>query len=272
MGFSGSLDWAAVQPEMGEVTRVCSYDRAGIMWSESGPGPRDAHRIADELHSLLRAGGEAPPYILVGHSLGGLFNRVYDARYPGEVVGFVFVDSSHPEQMDRTPEELVDLMTPPSLPTALVGSLSALGVVRLMDVVPVDFLPMEARPAAAAHGSRSLIGANGEILSLGVSASQAGMTGELGARPTVVLSATNRSPPPGFEVSEAAQSELVSVMNELQDEIAQLSTNSWHRLIESTHYIQIEAPEAVIAAVRDVVAAVREEGLASRDETTRGEG
>ena len=85
MGFSGSLDWAAVQPEMGEVTRVCSYDRAGIMWSESGPGPRDAHRIADELHSLLRAGGEAPPYILVGHSLGGLFNRVYDARYPGEL-------------------------------------------------------------------------------------------------------------------------------------------------------------------------------------------
>jgi alpha/beta hydrolase fold len=90
---SGSFSWRRVLPDIAVTTRVCAYDRAGILWSEPRPGPRDAHRIADELHALLAAASEPPPYVMVGHSFGGLLVRVFDRRFKGEVVGFVLVDS-----------------------------------------------------------------------------------------------------------------------------------------------------------------------------------
>jgi pimeloyl-ACP methyl ester carboxylesterase len=74
--------WGGVQPQVAVRTRVCSYDRAGLGWSEPGPVPRDAVRIASELRALLRNASEPPPYVLVGHSFGGLLVRVYTDRYP----------------------------------------------------------------------------------------------------------------------------------------------------------------------------------------------
>ena len=105
MDDRGSWGWDHLRDELSQVSRVCAYDRAGIIWSEPREGPRDAERIADELHALLVAASEAPPYVMVGHSLGGLLVRVYDGRHPGETVGFVFVDASHPEQDYRFPAE-----------------------------------------------------------------------------------------------------------------------------------------------------------------------
>ena len=93
--------WGGVQPQVAVDTRVCSYDRAGLGWSEPGPEPRDALHIASELRSLLRNAGETPPYMLVGHSFGGLLVRVYTDQYPEDVVGVVLLDSSHPDQLAR---------------------------------------------------------------------------------------------------------------------------------------------------------------------------
>ena len=106
----GSWSWAGIQDELSQISRVCAYDRAGMLWSEPREGPRDAERIAGELHAILAAASEAPPYVMVGHSLGGLLVRVYDERYPGEALGFVFVDASHPEQERRFPAEVRELM------------------------------------------------------------------------------------------------------------------------------------------------------------------
>lgn len=97
-----SVDWANIQPEVANTTRVCAYDRAGSGWSETGPGPGDPQQIAGELHTLLGNAGIDGPYVLVGHSFGGLYVRMYADLYPNEVEGMVLVDSSHPEQSARS--------------------------------------------------------------------------------------------------------------------------------------------------------------------------
>jgi pimeloyl-ACP methyl ester carboxylesterase len=75
-----SIDWLMVQPEVAKFARVCSYDRAGYGWSDSGVEPRSSLQIAHELNQLLHAAGEKAPYILVGHSMGGYDVRVYTGQ------------------------------------------------------------------------------------------------------------------------------------------------------------------------------------------------
>jgi hypothetical protein len=101
-----SLIWAKVQPELSKTTRVCSYDRAGFGWSDSRPGSRDADRIVQELHRLLKQAGISGSIILMGHSVAGIYIRAYAARYPNNLSGLVFVDGSTPLQEDRLPDEL----------------------------------------------------------------------------------------------------------------------------------------------------------------------
>ena len=91
------LAWRKVQPELAKFTRVCSYDRAGLGYSESSSQPRTSKVIAAELHALLQAADIAPPYVLVGHSVGGFDVRLYASLYPTEVAGMVLVDASHPD-------------------------------------------------------------------------------------------------------------------------------------------------------------------------------
>ena len=81
--------WAWVQPAVAMTTRVCAYDRAGMGWSDPGPEPRDAGQVAADLHALLTTARIDGPYLLVGHSFGGLFTRVFADRYPDEVAGLV---------------------------------------------------------------------------------------------------------------------------------------------------------------------------------------
>ena len=93
-----SLSWTLVQPTIAQVTHCCSYDRAGFGWSEAGPLPRTAGRIAIELHELLKRARVAPPYLLVGHSFGGLVMRLLAARHPDEIAGLVLIEPAIPEQ------------------------------------------------------------------------------------------------------------------------------------------------------------------------------
>ena len=95
---ASSLSWCHVQPAIGRVTTSCAYDRAGLGWSEPGPLPRTAGRIASELHDVLHASPVNPPYVLVGHSFGALVVRIFAARYAADVSGLVLVDPADPEE------------------------------------------------------------------------------------------------------------------------------------------------------------------------------
>ncbi len=95
--------WRKVQPDLSRITQVCSYDRAGHGWSEPRKGPRDAETIVRELHSLLDKTGLKRPFVLAGHSAGGLYVREYAREFPTEVAGVALIDSSSPLQIDELP-------------------------------------------------------------------------------------------------------------------------------------------------------------------------
>jgi pimeloyl-ACP methyl ester carboxylesterase len=97
-------DWAKVPTIVSNFARVCSYDRAGLGESEKTPKPQSVEEVVDDLHNLLNAAGETPPYMLVGHSMGGIYSRKFVTKFPHDVAALVLVDSSHEEQMWRLHE------------------------------------------------------------------------------------------------------------------------------------------------------------------------
>ncbi len=103
-GLGGnSLEWSLIQPKLAKFIHVCSYDRAGQGWSDESPLARTSQNIVDELHRLLHKAEVPGPYILVGHSSGGINMRLYASRYPNEVAGVVLVDSAHEDQLKKNP-------------------------------------------------------------------------------------------------------------------------------------------------------------------------
>ena len=98
-GLGGTMDWwAKVFPEVAKETTVFAYNRPGYGESERAVTARDGDHVVDELRALLKSRNLRPPYVLVGHSLGGLYMQLFARRYPDEVAALVLVDSTHPEQ------------------------------------------------------------------------------------------------------------------------------------------------------------------------------
>ena len=100
-GASGfSIDWALVQADVAKRARICTYDRAGFAWSDRGPTLNTVEETVDDLHLLLRTAAIRPPYVLVGESIGGMFVRAFQRRYPPEVAGLVLVDATPEEDLE----------------------------------------------------------------------------------------------------------------------------------------------------------------------------
>jgi pimeloyl-ACP methyl ester carboxylesterase len=241
-----SASWVRVQQEVSGTTRVCAYDRAGMGWSQSGPEPRDAKQVAGELHALLEGAGIDGPYVLVGHSFGGLYMQTYAARYPEEVAGVALIESSHPEQFSRLPEarnsyEQIKLLY------TVASLLAPIGVVRLFNLSPAPpELPHQQRAQIAAlnPSTRQVSTTAQEFRASPQSTAQARSLRSLGDKPLAVVSAGTQS----------------SGWLELQDDLATISPNSMHRVVkEATHtsvvYERSDA-QATSAAIVEVVAAV----------------
>jgi pimeloyl-ACP methyl ester carboxylesterase len=110
-GMGNASDvWSLVQPKVAQLARVCSYDRAGMGKSDRDSHAHSSQDIVNDLHNLLARAEIKPPYVLVGHSLGGMNARLYAGRYPKEVIGMVLVDSTHEDENDQMlaalPEEI----------------------------------------------------------------------------------------------------------------------------------------------------------------------
>ena len=123
-----SASWGWVQPEVAKTTRICTYDRAGMGWSEASPEPRTAREYAKELHTLLAKANESGPYVLVGHSMGGYTVIVYAHDYPAEVSGLVMIDTQD------LPTSNVATYQPAPKPggISLPAVLARIGLVRLL--------------------------------------------------------------------------------------------------------------------------------------------
>ena len=246
-----SANWAWVQPEIAKTTRVCSYDRAGSAWSESGPEPRDGRHIAQELHTLLAKGGVGGPLVLVGHSFGGLYVRQYAALFPGEVAGLVLVDAAHPDQWARPAggQQQLDAML----------AVAKQPVAAAPDPPPAnpDLPPYAgAQIQALTNSTRHLGAAAAEFLTtIATNEEVRRMSRTLGALPLVVVTATEHGFPP--ELREPLE-ETHAV---LQRELAGLSSRSVQRVIRGADHTGLLENETLARStsggVLDVVEAVR---------------
>lgn len=256
----GSLSWAAVHDSVATVTRACAYDRAGIMWSDPKSTPQSADAIADDLHAVLQAAGEAGPFIFAGHSLGGPYIMTYTRKYPAQVAGLVFVDASHPDQLRRFAAIGVP---PPPLPAVLklVSALSWTGLVRLFPIEAPEHADERVKEIVRARASTSLGAALAEGYALPQSLAEGGELRDLGNRPLVVLTAMAPLPQAtlrALNLSASTGRRFREVWQALQDDEASWSTRSRHELFpEAGHYIQFDRPDVVIKAVTDVVNLVR---------------
>jgi pimeloyl-ACP methyl ester carboxylesterase len=130
--MSTVLSWNELQRELAGSFRVVSYDRAGLGWSELGPMPRTADRIVDELHTLLERAAIPPPYVLVGHSFGGLTMPLFAARFPDEVAGMVLVDPVAPAEWNPPSEHDLKLTRIGAKVCRRAASLARIGMIRIV--------------------------------------------------------------------------------------------------------------------------------------------
>jgi pimeloyl-ACP methyl ester carboxylesterase len=268
---ASSVSWTLVQPQVATFARACTYDRAGFGWSDAGPLPRTAGAIAAELHTLLMRAGERPPFILVGHSFGGLVMRIFAARHRALTAGLVLVDPAHPEDWIDPPAEarasiargrrlcrqgaraarfgvaravvaLVDLGA--LLPARAMVRLVSRGGLRQSDegiLAPMWKLPAEARrPLRSFWTQPKFFEALGSQIDV-ISASAAEVLREsapFGDLPVITISSTNPS----------------DAKRQRQDALAAQSTRGAHVIASNSgHWVPLDQPEVVVDAVRAMV-------------------
>jgi NADPH:quinone reductase-like Zn-dependent oxidoreductase/pimeloyl-ACP methyl ester carboxylesterase len=244
--FSSTMSgWIA--PAVAEETRVCVYDRAGRGWSEPAASPEDGVAVATALHALLEGAGEPGPYVLAGHSAGGIYVLNFAKLFPEDVVGVVLIDSMHPEQYERLPAWPAFYQTFKRA-TGVLPSLARIGVPRIMSLASGSSLPASAGDERRDLSStpayyRSL---RDEFAALRTALAQGGQLTSLGNTPLIVLTA-DKGAQEGWQP--------------LQDDLARLSSNSIHRHVpDATHASLVEDERFAAAssqAVLDVVGSVR---------------
>ena len=260
-----SVDWLMVQPEVAKFSHVCSYDRAGYGWSDSGPEPRSSLQIAHELKRLLQAAGENGPYVLVGHSIGGYDIRVYTSQYPNDVTGMVLVDASHEDQDLRAPESIRkwsrDYRKHLGWKKLKYFFQLHLGWARFTaDRDAPEFWPKafrEEEDFLTLPTKHQFATIDEDQVFSTLSAAQVRSAGNLGDRPLIVLTATRQDDIPPEIPREDAQAEEDLWVHQLQPELARLSTQGKQIVIDSSHEIPTEHPEVVISAIREVWLAAR---------------
>jgi pimeloyl-ACP methyl ester carboxylesterase len=238
--------WARIAPAVAATTRVCGYDRAGQGWSDSSPHAADGSQTARDLHALLVAAREQGPFVLVGHSSGGVYALTYAAEFPGQVAGMVLLDSSSPRQAELVPS----FATTSAIMRRLVALLPTLARTGLVHLAPSSSTlpePAAGQVASFASSPRGLTNARDEQGALPTAMRQAQALTTLGDKPLIVLTSLDElTRTPGWGTA--------------QDQLAALSSNSSHSVIDVTHAAVLDNPASAAAAVRaigEVVDSVR---------------
>ncbi len=246
------VSWRKVQPEIAKFTRVCSYDRAGLGYSESSSGPRTSSAMAEELHSLLQTAGIAPPYVLVGHSMAGYDVRLYASLYRNEEAGMVLVDASHPDQENRFPPELKNMEGSWLREAEFLEYTMPLGIPRLLGLCDED--PVQRAADCNWHSAREAVA---ELKAFPASAAQTAATGSLGDMPLAVLS--HDPDKPSTELPPDLAKPTNEAWQKMQEELAHLSSRGTQAVAKNSgHYIQADRPDMVVDAIRNVLNQARQ--------------
>jgi pimeloyl-ACP methyl ester carboxylesterase len=247
-GAGGSAaSMGLIAPAVARDSRVCVYDRAGRGWSDPAPRPPDGAQIATDLHTLLNRAHVPGPYVLAGHSFGGLYVRTYAAKYPEEVAGLVLVDSTAAKNNPLSPPKAGSYSVLQHV-SSLFAMTSRLGLGRLIAAANYSELPPKYRNDARATAAtgKEMGGLLDEYGIADRSAAEAGALRSLDAKPLIVLTATR---------------ETLKGWTGSQNKMAELSTNSVHRFEPgATHISFVDDPvhaASVTRAIHDVVVSLR---------------
>jgi len=253
-----SLTWSRVQDSLAETTRVCVYDRAGFGWSDESPLPRTVDNIVSELHILLSTAGIDTPYIMVGHSFGGILVRAYTNRYPDDVAGMVLIDASHEDMIALRP----DLFEPST--GQLLSQFQSLVIMQNTGILALapEEIPAPDYPDTAVEQYRAILAgtnyfetaiAESEMFADNLASMQDMYLEDL---PLIVISRGQPEPLPFMD--DSSVDELETLWSDLQVDLLNLSNNSQHIIAENSgHYIQLSEPDVVINAIRALVLSLR---------------
>jgi pimeloyl-ACP methyl ester carboxylesterase len=270
-----SLIWVKVQPPLSKTTRVCSYDRIGVGWSEAQDGGRDSNSVADRLHALLSEAGVRGPIVLMGHSIGGLHTRAYASRFPDEVAGLVLVDSPAPFELTNVPAEVRVLRHRADRDMAMRKWRTALGVARLMGEcsrVQPGFEPyadwLKADSCIPSHFDAILA----EAAASEMSGQETLGKGPFGDLPVLIISSDPNESPAGSPFSAETLRRMATVRDAGQEDLKKLSKRS-RRLIAkgSRHYVQIDRADLLNRELPVLIDEIRAHTTSSKNGTTEME-
>lgn len=246
-GLGGdSFDWAYVAPRVAKFAQACTYDRAGMGYSDPGPSARTSGQIAKELAELIRKSGIARPVILVGLSFGGFNTRIVASEHPDLVAGLVLVSASHENQGERYAAAGVPSGKPPDALLKLGPIAASLGILRLMGVTlatPPERAPSQVREfvLATAYRTSRYYAMADELEHTRESGLEVAATRRQLSIPLVVV-----SPGKGSGVRAA-------INWDLQADLATLSTRACQVIAEDSGHGISNQPELVVEAIRDVL-------------------
>lgn len=253
-GFGGAGSSSVARAEIAKSTRVCSYDRAGMGWSDPGPSSLSAGVLSDDLARLLERAGLRPPYVLVASSVGGVTAELFARRHPDRVAGLVFLDAAYSGTVDRFIHEWSPLRT---MEVCAAKVAARLGLLRLLDPLRLRQQTPDAAAAdiAALYRVEPMATFCGMVRALPQTAQELGAAPPLSSSiPLIVLTAESDAQlvPPGFQ---AVADNVRREWRPLQLALAQRSPRgTWRVVPGSTHLIGHSQPNAVAGAVFEVLA------------------
>jgi pimeloyl-ACP methyl ester carboxylesterase len=253
MGCS-ALGWSLVQPKVAEFTQVTALDRAGNGWSDESPLERTSENIIMEFRTALKKANIPAPYVLVGHSFGGMNAQLWASLYPDEVLGVILVDSGHEDQYKKIPM--------PQINHTVMMLASRLGVARLVTHLPVHKKGIAVFPEdiqeqllPQIRTTKFMRTVLGEASQIETSCKQLKAVGKsLGDKPLMVISAAKGTSAEGSGYSQEQVDSFLGYFKELQKDLATKSTQGKQVIAEeSDHMVTLNQPQIIIDSIKEMV-------------------